>query len=188
MPRLHRSRTGGEKAARHHAGEEIGRASITLRSRSRDRLGETIDDPIRSVDAAKKYGRNPCTQLRPCESLAASVISTKEKGMRVKSAPIASLVVLALSFAVPVLAADKPDTHKTVTCKDGTTTKSGKGECAHHGGVQKGGASSSAHEKNEDKESDKPKSNDDTESHGKEHSGASAEHSGAQSGSSRIKH
>ena len=30
------------------------------------------------------------------------------------------------------------DTESTVTCKDGTTSKGGKGACSHHGGVASG--------------------------------------------------
>jgi hypothetical protein len=32
----------------------------------------------------------------------------------------------------------------TVTCKDGTSSKAGKGACSHHGGVAKAGATSAA--------------------------------------------
>jgi hypothetical protein len=32
----------------------------------------------------------------------------------------------------------------TVTCKDGSTGKAGKGACSHHGGVDKGASSSTA--------------------------------------------
>ncbi len=34
----------------------------------------------------------------------------------------------------------------TVTCKDGTSAKGGRGACSHHGGVQKGGAAASSAE------------------------------------------
>jgi len=101
--------------------------------------------------------------------------------MRVKSAAIASLILLALSLAVPVSAAEKSDTGKTVTCKDGTTSKDGKGgACSHDGGVQQGGASDSAHDKNAGKAADKPtaKCKDGTMSHSKEHSGTCSQHGG----------
>ncbi len=36
------------------------------------------------------------------------------------------------------------DAATTVTCKDGTSSKGGKGACSHHGGVQKGAATAAA--------------------------------------------
>jgi len=111
------------------------------------------------------------------ESLVPLIISIKGKTMRLKSEAIAALVLLAFSFALPVSAAEKPDTGKMVTCKDGTASKDGKGTCSHHGGVQQGGASTSAHA---DKAADKPtaKCKDGTVSHSKEHSGACSQHGG----------
>jgi hypothetical protein len=55
--------------------------------------------------------------------------------MRVQFAAFAALIFLALSSAAPAYAADS-DANKTVACKDGTTSQSGKGACSHHGGVQ----------------------------------------------------
>ena len=49
--------------------------------------------------------------------------------------------LVAFSATVPTHAADGTT---TVTCKDGTSSKGGKGACSHHGGVQKGGASAAA--------------------------------------------
>jgi hypothetical protein len=66
--------------------------------------------------------------------------------MRVKVAAIAASICLALPFSVSLYAAEKQDADKTLTCKDGTTEHAGKGACSHHGGVEKGGASASAHE------------------------------------------
>jgi hypothetical protein len=95
-------------------------------------------------------------------------------------AVLASLSLLALSsLAVPAHAAD--GTSPAVTCKDGTTLNAtGEGACSHHGGVQKGGASASAHEKTEGKTSDKPtaKCKDGTVSHSQQHSGACSQHGG----------
>jgi len=47
------------------------------------------------------------------------------------------LVVLAGAGAgrIPIAVAD---TESTVSCKDGTTSKGGKGACSHHGGVAAG--------------------------------------------------
>jgi uncharacterized protein DUF3761 len=42
-----------------------------------------------------------------------------------------TLALLTLALAVPAAA-------KTVTCADGTTAKSGRGACSHHGGVAAG--------------------------------------------------
>ena len=39
-----------------------------------------------------------------------------------------SLAALVVCLALPTYA-------KTVTCQDGTTSKSGRGACSHHGGV-----------------------------------------------------
>ena len=105
--------------------------------------------------------------------------------MRVKSAAIASLILLALPFALPASAAEKADTGKTVTCKDGTTSKDGKGgACSTQGGVQQGGASDSAQEKNTDKAPDKPtvKCKDGTVSNNKEHGGTCSQHGGVAEG------
>src|SRR5262245_5906747 len=59
---------------------------------------------------------------------------------------IYSLTVLSaacafLAFATP-LAVHAETAAATVTCKDGSTSKSGKGACSHHGGVMKDAASS----------------------------------------------
>jgi hypothetical protein len=43
----------------------------------------------------------------------------------------------ALLFASPALHAESTSSDQTVTCKDGTTAKKGKGACSHHGGVAK---------------------------------------------------
>jgi len=113
------------------------------------------------------------------QSLVPLVISIKGKTMHLKSVAIASLIALAWSFAVPV-SADTPDTGKTVTCKDGSTSKGGQGACSHHGGVQQGGASGDAHEQNAGKAPDKPtaKCKDGTLSYSKQHSGACSHHGG----------
>src|ERR1700688_2948856 len=52
----------------------------------------------------------------------------------------AALVAFGAATA-PTYAADSAT---TVTCKDGTSSKGGKGACSHHGGVQKGAASAAA--------------------------------------------
>jgi hypothetical protein len=48
-----------------------------------------------------------------------------------------SVLLGALLFASPALHAESTSTDQTVTCKDGTTAKKGKGACSHHGGVAK---------------------------------------------------
>lgn len=53
--------------------------------------------------------------------------------------------VAAACFVAPVtLNAQATATAATVTCKDGTTSKAGKGACSHHGGVNKSAAASAA--------------------------------------------
>jgi hypothetical protein len=53
-----------------------------------------------------------------------------------------AMVVLGFLSLVPVAAlAQEP---AMVTCKDGSTSKAGKGACSHHGGVAKGGAAAPA--------------------------------------------
>ena len=85
--------------------------------------------------------------------------------MRVKSIRVilASVGVLAAWVAMPAYSAEATD-HPTVTCKDGTTSHAGKGACSHHGGVAKGGASASSHEKKDEasghSEHDKDKGKD----------------------------
>ena len=103
--------------------------------------------------------------------------------MKSLSAVFATLSLLALSsLAGPVYAAESSD--HTVTCKDGTTSHAGKGACSHHGGVEKGGASTSAQAKKKDEKkdetSDKPtaKCKDGTTSHAKEHGGPCSQHGG----------
>jgi hypothetical protein len=54
---------------------------------------------------------------------------------------IISAVLVAFGTATTTYAADSAT---TVTCKDGTSSKGGKGACSHHGGVQKGAASAAA--------------------------------------------
>ena len=48
---------------------------------------------------------------------------------------VARLVVLLLALALPVRLLGQATA--TVTCKDSTTSKAGKGACSHHGGVAK---------------------------------------------------
>ncbi|HLQ13947.1 MAG TPA: DUF3761 domain-containing protein [Steroidobacteraceae bacterium] len=50
----------------------------------------------------------------------------------------------AFGATVQSYAADGTSTATAVTCKDGTSSKGGKGACSHHGGVQKGAASAAA--------------------------------------------
>jgi len=53
--------------------------------------------------------------------------------------------VAAACFVAPItLNAQATATPTTVTCKDGSTSKAGKGACSHHGGVNKSAAASSA--------------------------------------------
>ena len=53
--------------------------------------------------------------------------------------------VAAACFVAPItLHAQATATATTVTCKDGSTSKAGKGACSHHGGVNKSAAASSA--------------------------------------------
>ena len=53
--------------------------------------------------------------------------------------------VVAACFALPVTTeAQAATTTVTVTCKDGTTSKAGKGACSHHGGVNKSATASAA--------------------------------------------
>ena len=47
---------------------------------------------------------------------------------------LAALACAAISFSHVTKAAES--TEATVTCKDGTSSKPGKGACSHHGGVQ----------------------------------------------------
>ncbi len=47
-----------------------------------------------------------------------------------------ALLILALALPVPLLG----QAPATATCKDGTTSKAGKGACSHHGGVVKAAA------------------------------------------------
>jgi len=54
---------------------------------------------------------------------------------------IISAVLVAFGTATATYAADSGT---TVTCKDGTSSKGGKGACSHHGGVQKGAAAAAA--------------------------------------------
>jgi hypothetical protein len=49
-----------------------------------------------------------------------------------------SVVVLSFALAGPAFAQSTPQA--TVTCKDGSTSKSGRGACSHHGGVAKAAA------------------------------------------------
>ena len=81
--------------------------------------------------------------------------------MRTTFTALAALIVVASSCAMPVYAADT-DASKTVACKDGTTSKSGKGACSHHGGVQNATA----------------KCKDGTMSYSKGRSGACSQHGG----------
>jgi hypothetical protein len=53
------------------------------------------------------------------------------------------LVVFAAAGAARIPSA-VADTESTVTCKDGTTSKGGKGACSHHGGVAPGAMSAPA--------------------------------------------
>ncbi len=50
----------------------------------------------------------------------------------------------AFGATVQSYAAEGTSTATAVTCKDGTSSKGGKGACSHHGGVQKGAASAAA--------------------------------------------
>ena len=61
------------------------------------------------------------------------------------------LIVAACAVAFPAYAATTSN-EATVTCKDGSTSKAGKGACSHHGGVAKeaaGAATTSAPPKSE---------------------------------------
>ncbi len=54
-------------------------------------------------------------------------------------------VVAAACFVAPItLNAQATAATATVTCKDGSTSKAGKGACSHHGGVNKSATASSA--------------------------------------------
>ena len=53
-----------------------------------------------------------------------------------------SLLLIGLAFLLPRLAHAQEATE--VTCKDGTTSKAGKGACSGHGGVQKSSTSAPA--------------------------------------------
>ena len=56
-----------------------------------------------------------------------------------------SAVLMAALLAAPVVAAAQDAEASPVTCKDGTTSKGGRGACSGHGGVDKSaGATSSA--------------------------------------------
>jgi hypothetical protein len=49
------------------------------------------------------------------------------------------LILVAFAFAGTArMSVAVADTESTVTCKDGTTSKGGKGACSHHGGVAAG--------------------------------------------------
>ncbi|HEY7374000.1 MAG TPA: hypothetical protein VIF57_17700, partial [Polyangia bacterium] len=49
------------------------------------------------------------------------------------------LILVALAFGGTArMSVAVADTESTVTCKDGTTSKGGKGACSHHGGVAAG--------------------------------------------------
>jgi hypothetical protein len=50
----------------------------------------------------------------------------------------------ALGFVLLIGSPCTAKTAATVTCTDGTTAKAGRGACSHHGGIAKGGTSSSA--------------------------------------------
>jgi hypothetical protein len=56
-----------------------------------------------------------------------------------------SVLVLALGagFSAQATTSAAPAA-ATVTCKDGSTSKAGKGACSHHGGIQKGGTAAPA--------------------------------------------
>ena len=54
---------------------------------------------------------------------------------------LAALAALLLAMPALARAADAP---ATVVCKDGTTSKGGKGACSGHGGVDKGAAKTEA--------------------------------------------
>jgi hypothetical protein len=55
-----------------------------------------------------------------------------------------TVIALGFTMALPVgFETAAADAGKMVTCKDGSTSKSGKGACGHHGGVQKGTSATS---------------------------------------------
>jgi Protein of unknown function (DUF3761) len=55
------------------------------------------------------------------------------------------LILVAFAFAGTArMSVAVADTESTVTCKDGSTSKGGKGACSHHGGVAAGGAAEMA--------------------------------------------
>jgi hypothetical protein len=49
-------------------------------------------------------------------------------------------VALALALALGMPSVTILTAQETVTCKDGSTSKAGRGACGHHGGVAKGAA------------------------------------------------
>lgn len=57
-----------------------------------------------------------------------------------------SLIISAalVAFGAATAPTYAADSGTTVTCKDGTSSKGGKGACSHHGGVQKGTSSAAA--------------------------------------------
>ncbi len=57
---------------------------------------------------------------------------------------ITAAVAAACLLAPMTVGAQATATAATVTCKDGSTSKAGKGACSHHGGVNKSSTGSSA--------------------------------------------
>lgn len=55
----------------------------------------------------------------------------------------AFIALVALAFAVPSFAKDEPDT-ASVICKDGSTSRGGRGACRGHGGVDKAATAKAA--------------------------------------------
>jgi len=61
--------------------------------------------------------------------------------LTLRRAVTTALYSLIFAAAIPVyLQTASAETAATVTCTDGSTSKSGRGACSHHGGVQKSGA------------------------------------------------
>jgi hypothetical protein len=54
------------------------------------------------------------------------------------------VIILAMGFLAAAPASVGAQEAATVTCKDGSSSKAGKGACSHHGGVAKAGAATPA--------------------------------------------
>jgi hypothetical protein len=100
------------------------------------------------------------------------------------------VLALALTLGIPPLVAQAAQ--ETVTCKDGSTGKAGRGACGHHGGVAKGVAAQPASPAAEPSPAAPARApskapvagqptarcKDGTMSHSKQHSGSCSHHGG----------